>query len=1691
MKTYYVRDPAGQVLSEFRRAASAAETPEWAKDTFYLAGRLLSMKENLRPEPPRGLRATQTSSQNKWDVSVFWEENTESDRNGYKVYRKREGVDTDWTSVGNSPTASFIDAGGYTRDSVILYRVSCLDTAAFESEKSAILKVVAGDRDPPDRPSITAQVGDRRVTLSFSSSDPSGVAGYYIYRGLSQDSQPLLTSQPLTGTTYTDLNLQNGTIYYYRVQAVDTLGNLSALSCYAAGRCALDALPKDSAPPAPPRSIKATTVCGAPGTPEKIRVSWEPNPATDNVGCYELYRSATPQFGATPLSLIPGASFDDDPNLPAGTYYYAAKALDSASCQIDQSNPPNKSAMSEVRAVLKRDHTRTLAIGLAARASDGSVTLSWNAASPTPDGGTYYVYRKVNAEEGCGSYVQVGPTAALSFTDGSMANNAAYEYAVTGRFAGVESSFSRPALAVPLARPGNLYQCSGYAYNPSTSHWDEATELQWSPPTATAYQPSQASPAVSLGYLKGYHLYHHKLCKRLIFDIAGNLIGLWDKNPLRQFTGDASDPSDPYLLKGDPNAAGYQLPDPRYWINENSQNALSPPFEFESGDNQSIFYECVSGNPEVNCVMPKAVYKIYAEGTWLTAESGWPDYFDNLELDPALRCMQPLKAPYDTGAGANARPAAPQCKDVRLGPPTNVRALPDGPGSIKLTWTAPSTASSIAGYHIYGWEKAPSRAAFVPPLPFATAGPGATEFRVTGLPSNLYQFRVASFDAAGRTSFAAGKRCMKSTASCVDFADCPSYKECSNTRAACQSNADCSSLKRCAKSSFVSCSTDAQCPARFCSNGPQSCTVDSDCTFFGGGRCIMGYCALSPHGYCASDAECTGPGNYCGTGACSNDASKYCRTGSDCSTGGSCIRWNICNVADVCTQRSDFCEDSMARHCVQTGGACTVDADCPNATRHCSQSTAIVCTLDQHCPSGEICPLGETCVNDGYVASPLSTLAVPLLKTVLWTINDPTYVRGRGGIKLAWSGGGGAGFLGFRVYRSTVPMDPGAHPCVMLQKGTTGNPNPAQLTICNNEASGTPGDPNAASAWVTVAAGGAAFYWDRTVLPDRTYYYRVTRVSSTEGNETETPLDSSDEVEVTSPAYEPVRLPPPAGLKAWAPWNAVEKGGVYLRWCPSHGKHCSVATTSSCAVDTDCPSAQTCLDDAPQRDIAPVTQYRIYRSTPSSGLYTELARVSPACLDAGKRCEITQVGSTNPVTPTVCTDGTGASCRIVDKTVSQPTINTLDPQFTFYSYSYVVTAVSELGNPAKPASESLPSLENTGWPNYLQGGIYSIRRDPDGNGETLVCGDEYALLRGSAQGDGVSFEPPGETDGRDFTSAHPEMAPYRTIGFVIDPNDGGGGGGGGSTQNPYNPPARFVYYHLDHLGSPRVILNKDGLRVALHHFLPFGEERPILGDTSTNTRAFTDHERDAENGLDYMMTRYYSSSIGRFITVDLGDDSQLPTPQSWNRYAYVGNEPLIHVDMSGESRASFFVKTVKNIWKEVTRAQALNSYRAGKNVRVVGRGASGEAAAIANAAKGKNTPIGSRIVRHEPHKPGQLPHYQTQPGDGSHVGYTLYGAIAPILLQGAPFTGYSYHNMMLKAGSFQEEIDDDLETANDLRYLASSSWDALLGHLWRLDPRMRSGQIGGVRTAPKGDFRGDMFPTPRIKRGCENEPCGE
>ncbi|MEM7803235.1 MAG: RHS repeat-associated core domain-containing protein [Chloroflexota bacterium] len=111
------------------------------------------------------------------------------------------------------------------------------------------------------------------------------------------------------------------------------------------------------------------------------------------------------------------------------------------------------------------------------------------------------------------------------------------------------------------------------------------------------------------------------------------------------------------------------------------------------------------------------------------------------------------------------------------------------------------------------------------------------------------------------------------------------------------------------------------------------------------------------------------------------------------------------------------------------------------------------------------------------------------------------------------------------------------------------------------------------------------------------------------------------------------------------------------------------------------------------------------------------------------------------------------------------------------------------------------------------------------------------------------------------------------------------------------------YIYTDHLGSANTLVDQSGSQTN-SRFMPFGEIRSggsELGDLTE--RGFTGHRENREIGLTYMNARYYVPGIGRFASADT-IVPDLKDPQSYNRYSYVQNSPVLFNDPTGHCAES-------------------------------------------------------------------------------------------------------------------------------------------------------------------------------------------
>jgi len=118
-------------------------------------------------------------------------------------------------------------------------------------------------------------------------------------------------------------------------------------------------------------------------------------------------------------------------------------------------------------------------------------------------------------------------------------------------------------------------------------------------------------------------------------------------------------------------------------------------------------------------------------------------------------------------------------------------------------------------------------------------------------------------------------------------------------------------------------------------------------------------------------------------------------------------------------------------------------------------------------------------------------------------------------------------------------------------------------------------------------------------------------------------------------------------------------------------------------------------------------------------------------------------------------------------------------------------------------------------------------------------------------------------------------------------------------QAVYTSTGLTYYRHADHLGSSRLATTPSRTMYSSTAYAPYGEPYSQAGTTDLS---FTEQDQDMVSGIHDFLLRKYTPVQGRWLSPDpAGLASVDPSsPQSWNRYAYVLNNPLALVDPLGD-----------------------------------------------------------------------------------------------------------------------------------------------------------------------------------------------
>ena len=352
----------------------------------------------------------------------------------YNVYRSTTSGGKTVLSAGNVITA-YLDTS-IVSGTTYFYQVTALNGAG-ESSKSA--EVSTSTVVPGTPTNLTATAGNNQVVLAWTAS--SGASTYTIYRGTTSGGETSLHTNVGT-TSYTDATAINGTLYYYKVTAVNSSGE-SGKSNEVSATPSLSIL-------AAPTNLAATA-----GN-NQVSLNW-----TGSIGAtsYNIYRGATSGSEVSLHTGVSTTSYTDATAINGTLYYYEVTAVNSSG-ESGKSN--------EVSATPASTSVPTAPSNLADPAGNGQVTLSWTGSSGAT---SYNVYRGTTSGQEALLHSGVSGT---SYTDSTAANGTTYFYEVTAVNSVGESGKSNEVSATPAVTAvtrvnlGGSFNLDGIVNNGST-----------------------------------------------------------------------------------------------------------------------------------------------------------------------------------------------------------------------------------------------------------------------------------------------------------------------------------------------------------------------------------------------------------------------------------------------------------------------------------------------------------------------------------------------------------------------------------------------------------------------------------------------------------------------------------------------------------------------------------------------------------------------------------------------------------------------------------------------------------------------------------------------------------------------------------------------------------------------------------------------------------------------------------------------------------------------------------------------------------------------------------------------------------------------------------------------------------------------------------------------------------------------
>ena len=465
--------------------------------------------DQVAPAAPQNLSAV--ADENDFgQVTVSWNASTlDSDGGqltgltGYTVFRSKGSTNSfQPVATVDATTRQYVDTG-LEELTTYYYTVSAADDSGNESARAQSVQVrtEGPDRIAPAAPHSLSAVADEQVigqvvlrwaspTLDAQGGQLSDLSRYILFRA--KESTSAFVAVDTLGAEvrqYTDTGLDESTVYYYAVSALDAVGNESSRSAVVE----VQTQGADRVPPAAPQNIAAIADEDAFG---QVSISWSaPSKDADGgdmagLASYTVFRSkgSTNAFQSIATVGVETREYMDTGLEELTTYYYAVSASDEIG---------NESARSGIVQVLTSGSDRVAPAApqnLSAVADDdifSQVSLVWS--PPTRDangeeltGLTRYVVFRSEGSRNAFVSVDTVDAATSAYVDTGLEELTTYYYTVSAIDGdGNESARAGDVSVVTGGPDGVAPQAPADLVALAASSAVEIS-LSWTPPTRDA-----------------------------------------------------------------------------------------------------------------------------------------------------------------------------------------------------------------------------------------------------------------------------------------------------------------------------------------------------------------------------------------------------------------------------------------------------------------------------------------------------------------------------------------------------------------------------------------------------------------------------------------------------------------------------------------------------------------------------------------------------------------------------------------------------------------------------------------------------------------------------------------------------------------------------------------------------------------------------------------------------------------------------------------------------------------------------------------------------------------------------------------------------------------------------------------------------------------------------------------------------